>query len=133
MSNRPQGKITDAELIALSVRRRRWVSRPIVSSAVWSARSSRWFPHLPEQSQCNRRLRRPAPWIVSVHLQISEFVALGKLRVAEGTLVGVANYPGCASRSEFAGHCRLRLLRRQEPVRVGAYAETRAVQGVTIV
>lgn len=27
----------------------------------------------------------------------------GQLRLADGTLIGVANYPGCASRSDFAG------------------------------
>ena len=41
-----------------------------------------WFPHLPEQSQYNRRLRQ----------------LVG--------LISVANYPGCAQRSEFAGFAR---------------------------
>ncbi len=30
-----------------------------------------WFPHLPEQSQYNRRLRRPTPWIAAVQLQLA--------------------------------------------------------------
>ena len=28
----------------------------------------------------------------------------GQVRLADGTLIACANYPGCASRSEFAGH-----------------------------
>jgi hypothetical protein len=60
----PVGKITDAELIALSV-----------AQAVMGVPSDRqflglvgkllpgFFPHLPEQSQYNRRLRRLTPWI----------------------------------------------------------------------
>ena len=35
--------------------------------------------------------------------RLSELLATGTLRLADGTLVGVANYAGCASKSEFAG------------------------------
>lgn len=62
-----------------------------------------WFPRLPDQSQYNRRLRSLAPRMVWVQQRISELLALGGTRIADGTLVGVANYAGCASRSEFAG------------------------------
>jgi Transposase DDE domain len=62
-----------------------------------------WFPQLPSQSQYNRRLRRLVPWITTVQLRVAELVASGDLRIADGTLLGVANYAGCASRSEFAG------------------------------
>ncbi len=62
-----------------------------------------WFPQLPGQSQYNRRLRRLAPWIAIVQLRVSELIASGDLRIAVGTLIGVANYAGCASHSEFAG------------------------------
>jgi hypothetical protein len=100
----PRGKVSDAELIALSV-----------AQAAMGIRSDRqflglvgkvlpgWFPDLPGQSQYNRRLRRLAPWIATVQLRIAELLACGDLRIADGTLVGVANYPGCASRSQFAG------------------------------
>ena len=62
-----------------------------------------WFPRLPDQSQYNRRLRALAP-----KTGLGAAVALGaardgELRLADGTLVGVANYAGCAERSEFAG------------------------------
>ncbi|MDW8338733.1 MAG: transposase, partial [Thermoleophilia bacterium] len=62
-----------------------------------------WFPHLPEQSQDNRRLRRLAPVLAAVQLRVAELLPSSELRIADGTLLGVANYPGCASRSEFAG------------------------------
>jgi hypothetical protein len=100
----PEGKITDAELVALAV-----------AQAAMGVPSDRqflglvrkvlpgWFPHLPSQSQYNRRLRRLAPLIASVQLRVSELIAASDLRIADGTLIGVANYAGCASRSEFAG------------------------------
>ena len=63
-----------------------------------------FFPDLPDQAQYNRRLRRLTPWITSVQLMLAELVAEGQVRLADGTLIACANYPGCASRSEFAGH-----------------------------
>jgi hypothetical protein len=101
----PVGKATDAELIALAV-----------AQAAMGIRSDRqflgligkvlpgWFPHLPEQSQYNRRLRRLTPWIAAVQLQLAELLAEGRLRIADGTLLSCANYAGCGSKSHFAGH-----------------------------
>jgi hypothetical protein len=63
-----------------------------------------WFPRLPDQSQYNRRLRRLTPWITTTQLMVSELIAEGQVRLVDGTLIACANYPGCASRSEFAGH-----------------------------
>ena len=100
----PQGKITDAELIALSVAQ---ASMGISSDRQFLGLVGKvlpgWFPHLPSQSQYNRRLRRLAPSIATVQLRICELLASGELLIADGTLIGVANYAGCASRSEFAG------------------------------
>jgi hypothetical protein len=62
-----------------------------------------WFPRLPEQSQYNRRLRALAPKMVWVQQRLSELLDTGELRLADGTLIGVANYAGCAQRSDFAG------------------------------
>jgi hypothetical protein len=62
-----------------------------------------WFAHLPDQSQYNRRLRALTPRLVWVQQRLAALLACGKLRLADGTLIGVANYAGCASRSEFAG------------------------------
>jgi hypothetical protein len=101
----PLGLISDQELIALAV-----------AQAVTGLNSDRqflgligrllpgWFPHLPDQTQYNRRLRRLTPWISTVQLQVAELIAEGQVRLVDGTLISCANYPGCASHSEFAGH-----------------------------
>jgi len=100
----PEGKITDAELIALGVAQ---ASMGIPSDRQFLGLVGKvlpgWFPHLPSQSQYNRRLRRLAPSIVTVQLRICELLASGDLLIADGTLIGVANYAGCQGRSEFAG------------------------------
>jgi hypothetical protein len=97
-------KVSDAELIALAV-----------AQAVMGLCSDRqflgnvrfrlpgWFPLLPEQSQYNRRLRALTPQLVWVQQRLAELLAAGPLRLADGTLIGVANYAGCAQKSEFAG------------------------------
>lgn len=100
----PQGKTTDAELVALAVAQ---AAMGVPSDRQFLGLVSKvlpgWFPHLPSQSQYNRRLRRLAPTLASVQLRVAELIASSGLRIADGTLIGVANYPGCASRSEFAG------------------------------
>ena len=100
----PVGKITDAELIALSV-----------VQAVIGVPSDRqflglvgkllpgFFPHLPDQSQYNRRLRRLTAWITTTQLGVSQLVATGQVRLVDGTLLSCANYAGCAQQSLFAG------------------------------
>jgi hypothetical protein len=97
-------KVSDAELVALAV-----------GQAVMGICSDRqflglvgkvlpgFFPRLPSQSQYNRRLRALTPQLVWVQQRLSEVLATGSLRLADGTLVGVANYAGCAQKSEFAG------------------------------
>jgi hypothetical protein len=101
----PVGKVTDEEIVALAV-----------TQAITGAVSDRrflgtigrlrpgFFPDLPDQTQDNRRLRRLTPWITTVQLMLAELAAEGQVRLADGTLIACANYPGCASRSEFAGH-----------------------------
>jgi hypothetical protein len=100
----PRGKVTDAELVALAVAQ---ASMGIPSDRQFLGLVGKvlpgWFPHLPSQSQYNRRLRRLAPTLAAVQLRIAELIAAGDLRIADGTLIGVANYAGCQSRSEFAG------------------------------
>lgn len=101
----PEGEITDKELIALGVAQ---AAMGICSDrqflGVVARRLAGWFPHLPDQSQYNRRLRRLAPYMTTVQLQVAELLAEGQVRLADGTLIACANYPGCASRSHFAGH-----------------------------
>src|SRR5436309_5848041 len=100
----PGGKVTDAELVALAVAQ---ASMGIPSDRQFLGLVGKvlpgWFPHLSEQSQYNRRLRRLTPTLAAVQLRIAELIAEGDLRIADGTLLGVANYAGCRSRSEFAG------------------------------
>jgi hypothetical protein len=97
-------KITDEELIALAVAQAATgvCSDPQFLGLI-SHRLGGWFSHLPDQSQYNRRLRALTPKLVWVQQRLSQLLATGTLRIADGTLVGVANYAGCAQRSEFAG------------------------------
>jgi hypothetical protein len=63
----PGGLTTDAELVALSVAQ---ASIGIVSDRQFLGLIGKvlpgWFPHLPCQSQYNRRLRRLAPLLAAV-------------------------------------------------------------------
>jgi hypothetical protein len=65
-----------------------------------------WFPHLPDQSQYNRRLRQLVELISIVQQRLARWLDSGGVRLSDGTLIGVAGYPGCAERSEFAGFAR---------------------------
>src|SRR3954469_25567655 len=101
----PPGKVTDDEIVALAVAQ---AITGIVSDRRFLGTIDRllpgFFPELPDQTQYNRRLRRLTPWITTVQLMLAELVADGQLRLADGTLIACANYPGCASKSHFAGH-----------------------------
>lgn len=100
----PEGKITDAELIALAVAQASTgesSDRKFLGMIAY--RLPGWFAHLPDQTQYNRRLRRLAPYIVMVQLELAELISSGETRLADGTLIGCANYAGCASHSHFAG------------------------------
>src|SRR5919198_5449018 len=100
----PKGKITDAELIALAVAQ---AAMGISSDRQFLGMIEKvlpgWFPYLPDQPQYNRRLRRLTPAISAVQLRIADLLAEGRVLLADGTLIACANYPGCASRSHFAG------------------------------
>jgi hypothetical protein len=65
-----------------------------------------WFPHLPDQSQYNRRLRALVELISIVQQQLARWLDAGGVRLADGTQLAVASYPGCQQRSEFAGFAR---------------------------
>jgi Transposase DDE domain len=101
----PAGEITDEELIALGVAQ---AATGICSDRQFLGMVARllpgWFSHLPDQSQYNRRLRRLTPYMTTVQLQVAELISEGRVRLADGTLISCANYPGCAARSDFAGH-----------------------------
>jgi Transposase DDE domain len=101
----PEGLITDHELIALAVAR---AATGSCSDRQFLGIIDRllpgWFPHLPDQSQYNRRLRRLAPWIATVQQEVARLIAEDPIRLVDGTLIACANYPGCTSKSQFAGH-----------------------------
>jgi hypothetical protein len=61
-----------------------------------------WFPHLPEQSQYNRRLRLLVERLATVQQRLARWLDACGARLADGTLIGVANYPGCAARYGYA-------------------------------
>jgi len=72
-----------------------------------------WFPHLPEQSQYNRRLRALVGLISIVQQRLARWLDSGGVRLADGSQLAVANYPGCQQRSEFAGFARYGYARSQ--------------------
>jgi hypothetical protein len=101
----PVGKVSDEEIVTLAVAQ---AMTGMVSDRRFLGTIGRllpgFFPDLPDQTQYNRRLRRLTPLITTVQLMLAELVAEGQIRLADGTLITCANYPGCAAKSEFAGH-----------------------------
>ncbi len=97
-------RVSDAELVALAVAQ---AAIGISSDRQFLGLIGRvlpgWFPHLPDQSQYNRRLRALV-WLISIVQQrLARWLDSGGVRLSDGTLIGVANYPGCGQRSKFAG------------------------------
>ena len=100
-------QVSDAELVALAVCQ---AAMGIPSDRQFLGlvgyRLSGWFPHLPSQSQYNRRLRSLVELTSAVQLRLARWLDAGELRLCDGTLIACASYPGCASRSAFAGFAR---------------------------
>jgi Transposase DDE domain len=97
-----------------------------------------WFPHLPEQSQYNRRLRGLVGLISIVQQRLARWLDMGGARLADGTQLAVANYAGCQQRSHFVGHARYGFARSQHRfiwgVRLVLLTDTRGLPlGYTIV
>ena len=105
-SGRP-ASITDSELVALAVCQ---ASVGISSDRQFLGLVERvlpgWFPHLPDQSQYNRRLRALVELISLVQQQLARWLDAGGVRLADGTQLAVASYAGCQQRSHFAGQAR---------------------------
>ena len=100
----PVAKVSDAELVGLAVCQAAMgisSDRQFLGLVGW--RLPGWFPCLPSQSQYNRRLRSLTGLLTVVQQRLARLLDAGGARLADGTLIGVANYPGCAQRSEFAG------------------------------
>jgi hypothetical protein len=99
--------VSDAELVALGVAQ---AAIGISSDRQFLGLIERvlpgWFPHLPEQSQYNRRLRTLVELISIVQQQLARWLDRGDVRLADGTQLAVASYPGCQQRSHFAGFAR---------------------------
>ena len=99
--------VSDAELVALAVCQ---AAVGISSDRQFLGLVGRvlpgWFPHVPSQSQYNRRLRALVELIACVQQRLARWLDRGEVRLADGTLLSCANYPGCAQRSAFAGFAR---------------------------
>jgi hypothetical protein len=106
--------VSDAELVALAVAQ---AAIGISSDRQFLGLIGRvlpgWFPHLPDQSQYNRRLRALVDLISIVQQRLARWLDAGGVRLSDGTLIGVANYPGCQRRSEFAGFARFGFAKSQ--------------------
>jgi hypothetical protein len=99
--------VSDAELVALAVGQAAMgISSDRQFLGLVAYRLPGWFPHLPDQSQYNRRLRALVELIAHVQQRLARWLDAGGVRLSDGTLIGVANYPGCAARSDFAGCAR---------------------------
>jgi IS5 family transposase len=100
-------KVSDAELVALAVCQ---AAIGISSDRQFLGLAGRvlpgWFPHLPDQSQYNRRLRQLVELISIVQQRLARWLDMGGVRLADGSQLAVANYAGCAQRSGFAGFAR---------------------------
>jgi hypothetical protein len=105
---------TDAELVALAVAQ---AAIGISSDRQFLGLIGRvlpgWFPHLPDRSQYNRRLRQLVELISLVQQRLAYWLDSGGVRLSDGTLLAVANYPGCQRRSEFAGFARFGFAKSQ--------------------
>jgi len=130
---------SDAELVALAVAQ---AAIGISSDRQFLGLIGRvlpgWFPHLPEQSQYNRRLRGLVELLSIVQQQLARAVDVGGVRLADGSQLAVANYPGCQQRSDFAGFARYGYARSQHRfiwgVRLVLLTDTRGLPlGYTIV
>ena len=100
-------KVSDEELVALAVCQ---AAIGISSDRQFLGLVGRilpgWFPHLPDQSQYNRRLRALVGLISRVQQQLARWLDEGGVRLCDGTQLAVAAYPGCPKRSHFAGFAR---------------------------
>lgn len=100
-------QVSDAELVALAVGQ---AAMGISSDRQFLGLIPKvlpgWFPHLPDQSQYNRRLRGLVGLMSHVQERLSRLVDAGRIRLADGTALEVAGYSGCEKRSHFVGFAR---------------------------
>jgi hypothetical protein len=100
-------RVSDAELVALAVGQ---AAMGISSDRQFLGLVGKvlpgWFPHLPDQSQYNRRLRALVELMSHVQERLAHLLDVGGLRLADGTALAVAGYAGCEKRSHFSGFAR---------------------------
>jgi hypothetical protein len=98
---------SDAELVALAIAQ---AAVGISSDRQFLGLVQRilpgWFPHLPDQSQYNRRLRGLVELMSHVQQRLARWLDAGGARLADGTALAVASYPGCEKHSHFVGFAR---------------------------
>src|SRR3954454_20199055 len=82
----PAAKISDAELVALAVCQ---AAIGVSSDRQFLGLVGRilpgWFPHLPDQSQYNRRLRTLVELLSAVQQRLARWLDSGGIRLADGT------------------------------------------------
>jgi hypothetical protein len=100
-------RVSDAELVALAVGQ---AAMGISSDRQFLGLVPKvlpgWFPHLPDQSQYNRRLRALVELMSHVQERLARLLDVGGIRLADGTALAVAGYAGCEKRSRFSGFAR---------------------------
>src|SRR5919197_4418958 len=105
---------TDAELVALAVAQAAiGISSDRQFLGLIGKLLPGWFPHLPDQSQYNRRLRALVGLISIVQQRLARWLDSGGVRLADGSQLAVANYARCQQRSQFAGFARYGFTRSQ--------------------
>src|SRR3954447_24786281 len=99
----PRARINDAELVALAVcQAAMGISSDRQFLGLVGYRLPGWFPQLPSQSQYNRRLPGLTGLLTVVQQRLARLLDSGGPRIADGTLIGVANYAGCAKERRAA-------------------------------
>src|SRR5881397_885046 len=99
--------VTDAELVALAVAQ---AAIGISSDRQFLGLVGRvlpgWFPHLPDQSQYNRRLRGLVELISIVQQRLARWLDTGGVRLADGTQLPVATAVSAVRRSACLSRAR---------------------------
>src|SRR5690349_8271658 len=102
--------VSDAELVALAVAQ---AAIGISSDRQFLGLIGRvlpgWFPHLPDQSQYNRRLRALVELISIVQQGLACWLDTGAVRLSDGTLIGGCQLSRLPTTERVRGLCPLRL------------------------
>ena len=115
--------VSDAELVALAVCQ---AAIGISSDRQFLGLVGRvlpgWFPHLPDQSQYNRRLRALVELISIVQQRLARWLDAGGVRLADGTPARGRQLPGLPAAKRVRGLRPLRLREVAAPLHLGCAA-----------